>query len=86
MLLFEDFSGREPPKPVGDYGKQYVTAHLDIAHYPAYLDVLRHEKRVYLKIGWTQQARTRVVSQVSIDTKKEVIGEFFEKTGAAKKR
>ena len=69
VAVFEDFTGSEPPKPVGDYGKQYVTAHLDIAHYPAYLDVLRHEKRVYLKIGWTQQGRMRAVGQVSIDTK-----------------
>lgn len=86
VAVFENFDGAEPPKPVGDYAKQYVTAHLDIAHYAAYMDILRLEKQVYLKIGWTQQARIRVVSQVSIDTKKEVIGEFFQKTGRAKRR
>jgi hypothetical protein len=43
------------------------------------MDILRLEKPVYLKIGWTQQGRARVVAQVSLDTKKEVIGDFFEK-------
>jgi hypothetical protein len=56
-----------------------VTAHLDLSLFGAYMDVLRLEKPVYLKIGWTQQGKLRAVGQVSIDTKREVLGEFFQK-------
>jgi hypothetical protein len=85
VAVFETYGDAEPPKPHGDYASQYVTAHLDVAHYAAYMDILRLERPVYLKIGWTQQGKARVVSQVSIDTKKEVFGEFFQKTGKSKR-
>jgi hypothetical protein len=76
--VFENFDdGQEPPKPTGDYNAQTAVAHIDIAHYPAYMDVLRLENPIYLKMGWTQSGRVRVLSQMSIDTKKEVIGEYF---------
>ena len=84
IVLFSDYGGAEPPKPTGDYGDQSVTAYLDLSLYSAYMDILRLEKPVYLKIGWTQQGRARVVAQVSIDTKKEVIGDFFEKKPKAR--
>ena len=86
VAVFEDFTGEEPPKPHGDHANQYVTAYLDIAHYRAYMEILRLENPVYLKISWTQQAKVRAVSQVSIDTKKEVLGEFFKHTGKTKRR
>jgi hypothetical protein len=79
IVLFSDYGADEPPKPTGDHGDQSVTAYLDHSHYQPYMDILRLEKPVYLKIGWTQQGRARVVAQVSLDTKKEVIGDFFEK-------
>jgi hypothetical protein len=41
------------------------------------MDILRREKTVYLKMGWTQQGKIHLLSQLSIDTKKEVLGEFF---------
>jgi hypothetical protein len=28
-------------------------------------------------MGWTQQGKLRLLSHVSIDTKKEVLGQFF---------
>lgn len=84
IVLFSDYGAEEPPKPTGDYGDQLVTAYLDLSLYTAYMDILRLEKPVYLKIGWTQQGRARVVAQVSIDTKKEVIGDFFEKKPKAR--
>jgi len=80
VAVFESYQdGEEPPKPTGEYATQSATAYLDMAHFSAYMDVLRLENPVYLKIAWGQQGRTRVVSQVSIDTKKEVIGDFFVK-------
>ncbi|MCG8361198.1 MAG: hypothetical protein MI920_37040, partial [Kiloniellales bacterium] len=52
--------------------------YLDIAFFDPFMDVLRLEKENYLKIGWTQVGRLPAVAQVSIDTKKEIIGEFFD--------
>lgn len=76
-IVFERYGPDHPPKPTGDYSEQSVTAYLDVAHYEAYMDILRIEKPVYLKISWTQQRRARSVLQVSLDTKKEVLGDFF---------
>ena len=45
------------------------------------MDILRLEMPVYLKIHWTQHGRARSVHHVSIDTKKEVIGEYFGAVG-----
>lgn len=86
VAVFERYGDQHPPKPTGDYAKQYVTSYLDVAHYAAYMDILRLESPIYLKIGWTQAARNRAVAQVSVDTKKEVIGEFFQETRKGKRR
>jgi len=77
IVIFEDHAGAAPPKPTGDHARQQATAYLDIAHHIPYMDILRREKTVYLKMGWTQQGKVRLLSQISIDTKKEVLGEFF---------
>lgn len=76
--VFEDFGDREPPKPVGDYKEQTATAHIDLSAYEPYMDILRLEKQVYLKLGWSQKGRVRMLTHVSIDTKKEVIGDYFK--------
>jgi hypothetical protein len=78
VIVFERHGDGEPPKPTGDYQAKTAKVYLDIAHYPAYIEILRLEKTIYFKIGWTQQGRSRTVSHVSIDTKKEVVGEFFK--------
>ena len=77
ITVFERYRDGQPPKPIGDYEAQKATAHIDIAHYGAYMDVLRLESPIYLKMSWSQQGKNMVLSQVSIDTKKEVIGDFF---------
>ena len=79
VAIFERLGSREPAKPTGDYGKKSVTIHFDIDLFDAFMDILRQEKTVYLKIGWTQQGNVQTVAQASIDTKEEIIGEFFEK-------
>ena len=78
VAVFENYKGREPPKPTGDNDEQSATWYLDIAFFDPFMDVLRLEKENYLKIGWTQVGRLPAVAQVSIDTKKEIIGEFFD--------
>ncbi|MFQ5468617.1 MAG: hypothetical protein ACE5DS_10865 [Kiloniellaceae bacterium] len=78
VAVFESYGAAEPPKPTGDYGAQSAIAYLDIAHYPAYMDILRLERTVYLKMSWAQQGKSMSLSQMSIDTKKEFIGEYFK--------
>jgi len=75
--VFESLGGAEPNKPVGDFDTKTATVYFDSALYRAYVDVLRHEKSVYLKMSWTEQGPSKALSHVSIDTKKEIIGEFF---------
>ena len=79
VAIFDRLGSREPAKPTGDYEKESVTIHFDIDLFDAYMDILRQEETVYLKIGWTQQGKVQTVAQASIDTKEEIIGEFFEK-------
>lgn len=43
VTVFERYDGAQPPKPVGDHAAQSVTSYIDIAHYRAYMDVLRYE-------------------------------------------
>jgi len=81
VAVFEKYDpGAEPPKPTGDFDAQTATARLDIAQYPAYIDILRHEKSIYLKLAWGQQGSAMALQHMSIDTKKEVIGEYFQAT------
>jgi len=76
--VFENLGGDEPNKPVGDYESQTATVYFDSPLYGAYIDVLRHEKSVYLKMSWTKKGAAPTLSHASIDTKKEIIGEYFE--------
>ena len=79
VAVFEKLGSRETAKPTGDHQKESVTIYFDIDLFDAFMDILRQENAVYLKIGWTQQGKVKTVAQASIDTKKEVLGEFFEK-------
>jgi len=81
VAVFENYgSNAEPPKPTGDHDAQTATAYLDVAHYRAYMDILRDEKVVYLKLAWGLQGKVMALQHLSIDTKKEVIGEYFSET------
>lgn len=82
VAVFADYGSEAPPKPTGSYRNLSATAHLDVSLFSAYMDILRLEKPVYLKISWTQHGKQRTVSQISIDTKREVIGEYFEKVSS----
>ena len=75
--VFENFHEGEPDKPTGDFAAQTATVHMDISLYDAYMKLLKHEKTIYLKMSWTEQGVTKTLSHVSIDTKKEIIGEYF---------
>lgn len=77
VVIFRDHSVAKPPKPVGDFDSGKVTCHLQMHAYAAYMDVLRQENPIYLKIAWRQLGAVRQVSHVSIDSKKEILGEYF---------
>lgn len=75
--VFERLGGDEPPKPTGDFSAQTATVHMDISLYDAYMKLLKHEKSIYLKMSWTETGRTKTLTHASIDTKKEIIGDYF---------
>lgn len=76
--VFENLGDEEPKKPVGDFAAQTATVYFDSQLYAAYIDLLRHEKLIYLKMSWTKQGAAPTLSHASIDTKKEIIGEYFQ--------
>ena len=82
VTIFKKYDDKEPPKPVGDFESKRFTAYIDIAGYAPYMDILRLERPVYLKIAWRQLGAIKHISHVSIDTKKEILGEFFDNPSA----
>lgn len=77
VFVFERFDERRAPKPVGNRDEDAATVFLDLAHYPATIDIVRNEKSLYLKLGWAETGKTTALAQVSLDTKKEILGQFF---------
>ena len=77
VAVFKDYGGQKPDLPSGDTGGTRATAYYDITFYQPFIDILRTEDELYWKIAWIQTGPNRRVSDVSLDTKKEIIGEFF---------
>lgn len=82
MAVFKDYGDRLAENPSGDPRKETATAYFDMAHYQAFIDILRLEKELYWKIAWQQTGASRVPSDVSLDTKEEIIGDHFGNGGA----
>lgn len=80
--VFKDYGVIKPEAPVGDTRGDRATAYYDITFYQPFIDILRSEDELYWKIAWIQTGANRVVSDVSLDTKKEIIGEFFARPAA----
>ncbi len=77
IFVFEPAGDRRPSKPVGNRDEDSATVFLDIAFHEAVMDVVRNEKSLYLKLGWTQTGKSFALAQVALDTKKEMLGQFF---------
>lgn len=77
VAVFKDYGDRIPELPSGDTEGTRATAYYDITFYQPFIDILRSEDELYWKIAWIQTGPNRRVSDVSLDTKKEIIGEFF---------
>jgi hypothetical protein len=75
--VFKGYGSADPELPVSGAKGQRATAYYDITFYQPFIDLLRTEDELYWKIAWVQMGANRVVSDVSLDTKKEIIGEFF---------
>ena len=78
--IFKDYGDKDPEVPVGDFGTKRASAYYDITFYEAFIGILRIEDELYWKIAWTQTGAAYGVSDISLDTKKEIIGEFFPRT------
>ena len=75
--VFKDYGEDAPEKPTGVFKSQSATIFFDVTFYSAFIDVLRYEREIYWKIAWDQMGKRREVSHASLDTKKDIIGEFF---------
>lgn len=76
-VVFEDAHEDTPARPSGDFDSGRVICHMDMKFFDAFINVLRHERKLYWKVNWVQTGATKEVSDVSLDTKKEIIGEYF---------
>ncbi len=81
--VFKDYGDADPELPTGDFKTERATAFYDITFYDAFIGILRTEDELFWKIAWVQMGATRGISDVSLDTKKEIIGEFFPRTAGA---
>lgn len=78
--VFKNYGAMATELPVGDHEDENVTAFFDISFYAPFLDILRNDTELYWKTQWTQLGARKEVADVSLDTKEEIIGEFFSKT------
>ena len=82
FAIFKDYGERVAEAPFGDHEARTATAYYDIAFFDAFIGILRGESELYWKIAWRQLGPKREVADVSLDTKQEIIGDFFSR-GAA---
>lgn len=76
--VFKDYGHDiEAELPIGDAEEGSATAFYDITFFQAFIDILRLETELYWKIHWVQMGAKKQVADVSLDTKKDIIGEFF---------
>lgn len=79
LAVFKDYGDEVAERPVGDYPARSATVYYDIDFYQPFIEMLRHEAELFWKIAWVQMGPNRTAADVSLDTKKEIIGEFFQR-------
>lgn len=77
--VFKDYGDSPAERPFGDYTAKRATAFYDITFYQAFIDILRVESELFWKIAWIQLGANREVADVSLDTKKDIVGDFFQR-------
>jgi len=75
--VFKNYGEMEAELPSGHNKNENVTAFFDVSFYDAFVGLLRSEDEVYWKTQWTQLGARAEVADVSLDTKEEIIGEYF---------
>ena len=75
--VFKYYGDMEAETPIGDHEDGMSTAFFDISFYEPFVGILRHEDLLYWKTQWTQLGARKEVADVSLDTKEEIIGEYF---------
>ena len=79
--VFKDYGDAgEAELPVGDFEAGRATAYFDVSFFDAFIGILRYEDELYWKIHWIQTGARKEAADVSLDTKEEIIGEFFPRT------
>ncbi len=77
--VFKNYGTLEAELPTGHNENENVTAFFDISFYEPFVGLLRSGDEVYWKTQWTQLGARKEVADVSLDTKEEIIGEYFAK-------
>ena len=75
--VFKSYGSKDAELPVGHNEQENVTAYFDISFFDAFAGLLRLEDELYWKVHWIQTGARKEVADVSLDTKEEIIGEFF---------
>lgn len=79
VALFQDYGEASGEHPESDAKGGRVTAHYDVSFFQAFIDILRTEEDLYWKYHTVQMGPNMEVTDVSLDMKKEIIGEFFSR-------
>ncbi len=79
-LVFKNYGDMEAELPTGHDENDNVTAYYDISFHDPVANLLRLEDELYFKVHWVQIGPNKEVADVSLDTKEEIIGEFFPKS------
>jgi len=82
FAIFKDYGDEVAEPPFSDHEGKVATAFYDIAFFDAFIGILRSESELYWKVAWRQLGARREVADVSLDTKKEIIGDFFSRARA----
>jgi hypothetical protein len=77
--VFKNYGDLEADLPQGDHEDGVVTAYFDISFYEPFVGILRQEDELYWKTQWIQLGARKEVADVSLDTKEEILGEYFSK-------
>jgi hypothetical protein len=80
IALFQDYHDDMGEYPEADTKGGRVSAHYDISFFQPFIEILRTEDELYWKYHLVQMGRNQEVTDVSLDTKKEIIGEFFTRS------
>lgn len=82
IAIFQDYGEKTGEVPEADAKGERVTARYDVSFFQAFIDILRTEEELYWKYHLVQMGPNIEVTDVSLDTKKEIIGDFFSRAQA----